>query len=325
LTRGLTRVYSPGARGAVGARAAGGASTSTRAIINDTVSYAVSQDLRVFASGGHEDISYTTQGAQSVTGVSYLIGANGQPVPVYTFGNTGAPSIHDLTWSLGGTWTPDPDSSLTVSYGHQNGFNSLSANGHYALTARTMMTASYGSSLGTQLENVQNQLNLAANNGSGTLTNGLTSGQLFGSTNALGVQDGVFKTDTLTVGSVTSLERDIISINLLFTKQTSSAAAATVATSAESKSANVSWLHQMRPDMSLSASIAYAIQDQSVGPVSGANPGNNTSIVASLAWQWQISDTVSGSVRYSFFQRASAVTVYNIYQNLLILGISKHF
>ncbi len=43
----------------------------------------------------------------------------------------GAPSIHDLTWSFGTTLTPDPDSALTLSYGHQNGINSFSANGHY--------------------------------------------------------------------------------------------------------------------------------------------------------------------------------------------------
>ena len=59
--------------------------------------------------------------------------------------------------------------------------------------------------------------------------------------------------------------------------------------------------------------------------VSTANPGNNTSVVASLAWQWQISDTLSGSVRYSFLERQSQAAVYDLYQNMLIVGISKHF
>jgi len=323
LTQSRTSLYANGATLPAGQTASAGGFSSTSAIITDKVSYVLTRDLTVFASGGHEDISYTTPSAQSVTGVTYLLGPSGQLVPVYTFGNTGAPSIHDLIWSFGGTWTPNADSSLTVSYGHQNGFNSLTANGHYALTARTTLSVSYGSVLGTQLQNVQNQLNLATTNGTGTLVNGLTGGPLFGSTNALAVEDGVFRTDTFTLGSVTSLDRDIISVNLLMATQTSSGAA--TPTSAESKTANVTWLHQMRPDMTFSAALSYAIQDQTAGIIAGVNAGNSTSIAASLAWQWQISDTLSASVRYALLDQSSPVTAYNVYQNILIFGLSKHF
>jgi hypothetical protein len=77
--------------------------------------------------------------------------------------------------------------------------------------------------------------------------------------------------------------------------------------------------------MTVSAAISYAIQDQDTGPVSAFNPGNNTSIAATLAWQWQISNTVSTSLRYSFFERSSPATAFDMYQNILILGISKTF
>jgi uncharacterized protein (PEP-CTERM system associated) len=276
-------------------------STSSRDTVTDQITYVVNRSLSVFASGGHEDITYSGFGAQS---------------------------IHDLTWSLGGTITPNADSSLTVSYGHQNGFDSFSANGYYALTARTQLTVTYGSTLGTQLQNIQNQLNLATTNGSGTLVNAQTGGnQLFASNNALAVQNGVFRTDTLTVGSTTTLDRDIISLNLLLTKQTSSGN--TVASNSQSKTANVNWLHQMRPDMTISAAFSYAIQDQTAGVISAVNPGNNTSIAASLVYQWQISETVTGSLQYSFFDRqattSSATSNFDFYQNLIILGISKRF
>lgn len=270
--------------------------SSTQAFVSDKITYQVSRSMSLFASGGHEDIVYTGIGAQS---------------------------IHDLTWSFGTTLTPNPDSLLTVSYGHLDGFNSLTANGYYALTARTVLTVSYGSTLGTQLQQVQNQLNLEAPNGAGGLVNGQTGGQLFGATNALAVQDGVFRTTTLTVGSQTALNRDIISINLLMATQTSSGG--TNSSKSQSKTASVSWLHQMRPDMTVSAGISYAIQDQTAGFISAANPGNNTSVVASLAWQWQISDTLSANMRYSFLEQSSAVTAYDIYQNMLIVGISKRF
>jgi hypothetical protein len=270
--------------------------SSTEAFVSDQITYKVNRSIALFASGGHEDIVYTGINAQS---------------------------IHDLTWSFGTTLTPNPDSLLTVSYGHLDGFNSLTANGHYAVTARTLLTASYGSTLGTQLQQLQNQLNLATANGVGGLVNAQTGGQLFGATNALAVQEGVFRTTTLAVGSQTTLNRDIISINLLMAKQSSSGG--TNPSSAETKTASVSWLHQMRPDVTVSAAISYSIQDQSSGFVSAANPGNNTSVVGTLAWQWQISDTLSANMRYSFLERSSAVTAYDVYQNILILGISKHF
>lgn len=271
-------------------------STSTRAIITDQINYQVDRTIALFVSGGHEDIHYTGFGAQS---------------------------INDLTWSLGTTLTPNADSQLTVSYGHQDGFNSLSASGHYALTARTLLSVSYGSTLGSQLEGVQNQLNQAASNGSGALVNGQTGGQLFAATNALGVQTGIFKTTTLSAGTQTTLDRDILSLNLSMSHQTSTGTAAS--SSADTKSVSLGWLHEMRPDMTVSATVSYALQDQSSGLTNALNPGNNTSIAANLAWQWQISDTLTGSVRYSFFERQSPVSAYQLYENMLILGVSKRF
>lgn len=269
--------------------------SSTRAIITDQLSYEINRSLLVFVSGGHESIHYTGTGGQSIDG---------------------------LTWSFGSTWTPNPDSQLTLSYGHQNGSNSLSVNGHYALTSRTLLTVSYGSTLGTQLEQVQNQLNLATR-GNGGLVNGQTGGQLFGSSNALASQDGVFRTTTLTVGTQTALDRDTFALNLLMTKQVSTSA--TNARTASSKSVSANWTHLMRPDMTVSAAVSYGIQEQNAGVAIGSNLGNNTTMTASLAWQWHISDTLGASLRYSFVERQSPVSVNQIYQDMLILGISKTF
>jgi hypothetical protein len=294
-----------------------GQSTSSRFTVADRISYAVSHNLTLFVSGGHEDIVYSNQ---VLTGTNPTIGPNGALVPNFTFTNLAGTSVHDLTWSFGGTWSPRPDSSLTLSYGHENGFNSFSANGYYQATARTQVNMSYGSTLGTQLEFVQNQLNLAANNGSGTLVNGQTGGGLFGANNALATQTGVFRTDTLTIGSITNLDRDIISLNLLLTKQTASGATSNAGTS---NGFNATWLHQLQPDMTASASIAFAKQEQAA--FAGVGSNSSTSVIASLAWQYQISDTVSVNVRYSFLDRSSATSALNTYQNLLILGISKTF
>ena len=75
--------------------------------------------------------------------------------------------------------------------------------------------------------------------------------------------------------------------------------------------------------LTVSASLAFSVQGQ--GTFNGIAPNNSTSIVASLAWQYQISPTVSTSLRYSFLERSSATAFYDMYQNLLILGLSKTF
>ena len=294
-----------------------GHSTSSRVVVTDTISYAVSRSLVLFASGGHEDIVYSNQ---ALSGINPTVGANGALVPNFIFTNVPGTSVHDMTWRFGGTWTPNPDSSLTLSYGHENGFNSFAANGYYQATARTLLNVSYGSTLGTQLEFVQNQLNLAANNGSGTLVNGLTGGGLFGANNALAYQNGVFRTDTLTMGSTTVLDRDIISLNLLFAKQTTSGASSSSGTS---RGGSAYWVHQMRPEMIVSASVAYSTQDQAT--FAGVSANKSSSWIASLAWQYQISDTVSVNLRYSYLERQSGTAAFDMYQNLLILGISKTF
>ena len=287
--------------------ASAGSSDSRRVVINDQLTYKLSRSFAVFASGGHEDITYSNQNPQSVSAV--------------TLGNNGI-AIHDLTWSLGITWTPDAESKLTLSYGHQNGFNSISANGYYDVTARTLLSVSYGSTLGTQLETVQNQLNLATPSSNGTLVNGQNGGPLFGATNALPVQNGVYRTDTLVIGSQTTLDRDIITLSLLVAQQTSSGATA-VSSRSSAKTFGGTWLHELSPDMTLNAGLSFSIQDQSV--TSGVTSGNSTSIVATLGWQYQISDTLTASLRYSLFERQSAVTAFDFVQNILIAGLTKRF
>ena len=266
---------------------------STRNIITDQVNYVVNRTTTVFVSGGHENITYT--------GVI-------QP-------------IDDLIWSIGTTLTPNPDSLLSVSYGHLNGFNSLSAFGHYELTARTILTVSYGSTLGTQLQNLQGQLNLATVNPTGSLINAQTGGPLFGNINALGVQDGVFRTDTLTAGGRTTLNRDILSVDIYLTKQSQVGVIETSVSSNET--VNLQWTHELRPDLTMSSAIAYSRQDQASG--TGVNFGDSWSVAASVALRHHISDTVVASLRYAFFDRRSAVATFSTYQNLLVLGVSKTF
>jgi hypothetical protein len=269
--------------------------TSVRDFISDKVTWQINRGIAVFGSGGHENIVYNIPGGMNIKG---------------------------LTWSLGTTLTPDPDTFLTVSYGHLNGYNSLSVNGRYNVTGRTTLTVSYGSTTGTQLENLQNQINLATVNGNGSLVNGQNGGQLFAGANALPVQNGVYRFDTFTAGLQTILDRDSFTIKLLDTKQTRTGSSLSSGSDGTVASINGTWQHQLRADLTLSGAMSYSRQNG----ISGAGgPGNNNSLAASAGLQYQISDTISSSLRYSFFDRQAAAPVYTFYENMLIVGISKSF
>ncbi len=270
--------------------------SSERNFVTDKITWQINRSVAVFGSGGHEYIVYNTPGGQRIDGP---------------------------TWSLGTSLTPDPDTFLTASYGLLNGYTSLTVNGRYAVTSRSTLTVSYGSTTGTQLENLQNQLNLATTNANGQIVNGQNGGQLYSAANALAVQNGVFRYDTLTMGLQTVLDRDKFAINLLDTRQTRTGASTPTSTSTNGTtvSVNGSWQHELQADLTLSAALSYAIQNG----IATGGPGNNTSIAASVGLQYQISDTLSTSLRYSFFQRQATDTAYSFYQDMLILGITKSF
>jgi uncharacterized protein (PEP-CTERM system associated) len=296
-------------------------SSSSRSIVSDQLTYAVNRSIAVFSSIGYENIFYSGNNNKAISSVTYQIGPNGELLnPTYIYTNGSNPSIHDITWSIGTTLTPNPDSVLTISYGHQNGFDSLSVNGHYALTGRTTVNASYGSTLGTQLEAVQNQLAQGVVTPGGALVNGQTTGALFTLNNALGTTNGIYRTDTLTIGSQTNLNRDTLTGSIFLIKQSQSGNSASDTTG---KGFSLSWLHQMQPDMTVSAAFSFSQQSQAAGSVAYA--GNNWSVASSLSWVYQISPTLGASLQYSFLDRQSSVTVTNVYQNLLILGVTKTF
>ncbi len=269
-------------------------SNSTRQTISNRVTYAINTSFSVFASLGYENIQYSNALSQQIKGI---------------------------TWQLGTTWTPNPDSSVSVSYGRQEGAESLTLNANYAITARTFTTLSYSSRLGTQLQNLQRQLDAGTVGTNGSLVNSQTGAPLFTGTNALGVDPGLYRFDTFTAGVNTTLERDQFTFNLTWTTQTSTGGGTPTGNSGTSKTASVQWVRQLRPDLSLSAYAGYTLTNGG----SAGQTGNAPSIAASAALQYTFTETLSGVVRYSYFDRTSTTPGLTMNQNLVIVGVTKQF
>ncbi len=282
ITGGSTTVSSLGA----------GSLTSTRQIVTDSLSYAITHTLTATASIGHERIAYS-QSAQT--------------------------TIDDMTWSIGGTYSPSQYTSITITYGRQQGETSISFNGHAQITPRTVVSASYTDTLGTQLENLQNQLNQGVVSANGTFVNGQTGGQLFGATNGLAVQSGVFHFKTLTATATTQLDRDTVS--LTFNASTGTSASGNSAGAGGSQSSDgiiLSWVHELRPDMRLSTSASYNL-------TSGGTTGSGQSIAFNTSLIYTLTDSLSASMRYSFFRSTSQNTAYDLYEDIFVVGFTKKF
>jgi hypothetical protein len=288
--------------------------TSERQTINNQISYALNRTFTALASFGYQDITYGTGVAEP---------------------------IHGLIWSVGMTITPDPDSSLTITYGHINGANSITASGHYALTARTLISVDYSSSVGTQLENLQSQLNANSINVNGQWFNPVTGGVGYVSTNALGAQNGVYRYNTLNASLRTAWTRDTVQMTLSWSVQTNltpggaltylvpGAAPGTIEVvtipnggvnqATDTKTATLIWTHDLTPDMTMSTSASYGLVRRPAGI------GNDSSVAFATGVRYALSEKTAVSASYSFFDRVSGLAGNSLYENVVLLGITRHF
>lgn len=304
LTVNMSQSRSQGTFGTTGTgtTAAGTAPfTSRRFTLNNQVSYALNRTFTLLASAGQQSIQYS---------------------------QANAPQIKGLTWNAGVTITPGPDSSVTLSYGHQNGTNALAANGRLALSGLTNLSFDYSNTIGTQLENLQNQLNNTVIGANGQAINAATGGQQFGSANALGVQSGVFRYDTLNVSLTTAVQRGTVSATATWSVQTG-AGGTTTGNNSDVKTVTLSWNRELRPDLSLSTSASYSLTRRSGAATAaiglGGGGGTDTSFSAAAGLQYTVSDTASLSARYTFFERSSRISGYGLYENILLLALTKQF
>ena len=264
---------------------------STQSRFGNELSYALSHNLSVQMSLGYENIKYGTRNQTDISG---------------------------MTWSGGITWTPNPDSSLNMTYGRQNGTDSFGFDGHYRASAFTEFNGAYHETIGTQLQNLQRQLNQGVVGNTGGFVNGNVGGSPFGSVNALGLQPGVFRFKTLSAGATTTRSRDQIGLSVNVTEQTTVGGATAGQTGTTTKSASLSWTHELRDDLRWTSSISYSLKSGGIGG-SGNSYALNTGVLHT------ITPSLSASLRYSFYNRKSSVQVYSFYENLLVLGITKTF
>lgn len=267
-----------------------GINSENRETGSNRLDYEINSKVTVYGQLGWEDITYSGPNSLHING---------------------------LTWGVGTVLTPNADSQLTLGYGYQDGGTAFSFSGHYAITARTNLTGSFTNGVGTQLEQISNQLNQAGVADDGSLENSQTGGALFTGNNALGVAGGIFRFNYLTFGATTVLDRDTISAHIGHSEQTAIGTNATAGSNAV-WTGSVMWMRQFTADFSGTASAFYSVGT----PVAGEHLN---SLVVSLGVQYVLSESVSTFARYSFYNRQSNLAGESMYEDIVLVGITKQF
>ncbi|MDQ2803415.1 MAG: outer membrane beta-barrel protein, partial [Pseudomonadota bacterium] len=266
-----------------------------RAEADNWIGYVLNRELTPFVELGAETISYSS-------------------TPAYR--------VDDAIWQLGVVLTPGPNSRLTVGYGHHQGFNAFNARGYYQMTARTRLTVNYDTSLVTDLQQIEDQLGLADADQFGQPLDATTGGPLLlGTGGLLGLQGNVYRNRRFGFTASTALERDTIALTIQFEHETPVASAIPGAgVEQQGESATASWLHQLSERTNLTAGASYS--RTSLGTTTG---GRERFLAASAGISYLLSETISTTARYTFFDRRSTFQDRSFDDNVVLLAVSKKF
>ena len=288
--------------------------------VTNDVGYAVTRTITALAGFGYQDLR---------------------------FGGAPGVRINEPIWSVGGRITPNPDSTLTVTYGHRDGFNAVAVDGSYSPTARTRVFVRYSTGLTTDAEEQQSLLQSTNVGPAGLLVDSVTGAPVSSASGAFGTQNGLYRLRRFSITGLLLLNRDALSVSLAQDDRTnvnsitaSAGAAAVPAGSSSSGSiGTLSWQHELSPALSSSASLSYGIEDN--GSVTGAvSSGSQRTVQTSLGLNYVFTQTLTGNARYSFTDRSGGVgrttqsnpspfgfgqAGQNLTENLLLVGLRKSF
>ena len=267
--------------------------------VSDRVGYALTRQVTVFGEIGVEDIHY-----------------NGIPPT----------RINDGTWLVGTQLTPTADSTMSIGYGHKYGIDSLEANGAYQITPRFRVALNYSTGIGNELSQLQNTVAVSDLNQQGGLVNALTGAPLFTSVGTAGSNNNLYRSKSLTGSATLALDRDILTLSVSQYDQTVLATAPgspvglNTGNSSSGYSARAGWTHELSSLLSSIADIYYGTQQNFNG-----TSGSQNSFSAHLTLQYQLTETLTISGQYGYYQRDSPVSALNFNQHLALIGFNKTF
>jgi uncharacterized protein (PEP-CTERM system associated) len=286
--------------------------------VNVELTYAVTRKVNLLSGIGYQVIKYGSS-----------LGTNNG------YDNAG------VTYNVGVTYTPNPDSSITLRYGRQDGSTNISFDAEFAPTARTRLVARYTNGVTTNLQQAQNQLNNTSVSSNGTLIDNATGAPVLNS--STGTQNSVYRDNDFSATLAYVLDRDSFSVSAGYDVRTTLTASSTLlnngvvpaGTTTNSTYISLGWQHDLSPDMNFSANGQYGLTTNTGALIGSGNQNTSTLSITGILTK-QFSKTLSGSVRYTYTSQvggqyvqassiASGVNTGTYSQNVFLVGLRKSF
>ena len=286
---------------------------------SNTTAYAVTRAVTALATIGYQDLRY---------------------------GGTPGYRYSGPLWNVGGRYAPNPNLSLTLTYGERDGFSDFAADGYWSPSARTAIYVRYGTGLTSDAENLQSTLATTTVGPTGQLTDRTTGAPVSGTNGFFGTQNNLYELRRFSVTGLLSLDRDSFTASLSNEQRTSVSTTVSNAgqgvvppgTSTNGTYGSVGWGHQLSDRLTSNVSVSYGVNDN--GSALGLGSGSQTSFSGTAGLFYIISPTLTGSARYSHTtQSGSGLNGFNTIntfnnngfrsgsytENLLLVGLRKSF
>ncbi len=271
-------------------------------------------------SNAHRDI-FTLDNGYALTRNLILLAKLGYENIHY--GGTSPVNLQDAIWNIGVRLTPNADSSITVRYGHEDGFNALTLDASYAPTARTRIFARYSSGLATSGEELQNALATSSVDAGGQTVDAQTGAPLLLGSNFFGTQNDLYKLRTLSLTGVLQRARDVISATISNEDQTVISAASVGATGIGSNNGTfgtLSWLRDINPRLSSTVFIEYGTRNSSAPAQS-----EEQLLTGGASLKYRFNETLVGTLQYNYTHTTSNIYLGTTSQNLVLVNLQKTF
>lgn len=275
--------------GASATQGSGVLNHSGQEFAKDRLGYALSRQLEVFGELGYENIDYSESSGYKTSGA---------------------------IWRVGAAFTPNPETSVSLSYGHENGVTDFLALATYQLTPRTVLTASYSQAVTSYLQQVAAGYGQAGVNQYGVPINATTGLPLTAVNGSLAVQNTVYRNRLFNLGMTILLDRDTLNFYVDYNEQTPLTAGGV---QQRSTTGTASWTRALSARATLTASFSY-------GTTTAQQLTGNSNLLSTWAnFRYALSPTLTANASYLFFDRRSTEPGFSMYENLVLLGISKRF
>jgi uncharacterized protein (PEP-CTERM system associated) len=286
--------------------------------------YAITRDIIALASIGWENIRYT---------------------------GPGAPHYDDATWSVGTQLLPNADSSIIVTYGHQNGATSAAVNASYAPTASIRLFAQYSAGVSSAAQSLNGALADATFDPLGRPIDAVTGATLLPASNFFGFNGNVYQSKSLSVTAALLWPRDTFQLTVQQQTQTpiGNAGQTVLAVARDTALGNIiesaglaatsgttgtiSWQHDLSPVVSTNTSFQYGVLNNAtpliltngVLTATGKQIQNARLLAFNAGVTWQINRTLSGTLQYSYTNDDYSNGLPGVAANLVVLGLRKSF